>query len=304
MKNFSVLLLFLGLMSACVSNNENEMIAEVQEKPSLRVSDFQRCGELHNEILERINRDFVNPTDSTISEVSYLDNLCSFSTKIVCEFDGFVTDEGEVMKQFNKYKECMNHRLFSENVIAPIKTRSSSAGLTLEDIKNMYRCETIDVENIPCISEVAEVLHKEGLMSRDAFLLYKDIIDEINDAYLGLTSDAVFEDDIDDFVQRYDALQYDTASVEGKNLGAVLAVTKFSLQWWRENPDANTPPTKIIQAVVVQDAAGAVVGALGSYVVSGSVTWQSVVWGAASSSLGLLPKVATFINAFNRVMFL
>lgn len=85
--------------------------------------------------------------------------------------------------------------------------------------------------------------------------------------------------------------------------GVVLSVSKSSLEYWKEEQPAQT---KAVQAFVGADIAGAVMGAangaIGSYVVSGSVNWGSVGWGAATGAIigstGVVGKLGKWINKY------
>lgn len=84
--------------------------------------------------------------------------------------------------------------------------------------------------------------------------------------------------------------------------GVVLNVSKSSLDYWEE--EQLMVQSRAVPPFVGADIAGAVIGAcssgIGSYVVSGSVNWKGVAWGAASGavtgSTGIVGKVGKWIS--------
>lgn len=84
--------------------------------------------------------------------------------------------------------------------------------------------------------------------------------------------------------------------------GVVLNVSKSSLDYWTGKQ--SSIQDIVVPAFVGADIAGVIVGAcssgIGSYVMSGSVDWKSVVWGAAScgiiGSTGIIGKVGKWIS--------
>ena len=302
MKKIIVILLSTSILSAC--HNENEANVDRVEKPTLRVSDFQQYGELHNAIMDKVNNDFVVSFDTSISANAYMDSLCEFNTKYVCGLNTCEYDEEYLLRQFRKYKNLLNAEQFSASVITPNLTRSDKKKVTIEELDSIFSSDVIDIESLPSLDEMADVIYEGQLISHDGYLLLKDLITSINDVYLGLSSDAVFEERIEEFVHRYDMLVYDTVSIEGKNLGATLAVTKSSLEWWKNHPEAYDSEVKAVQAVVVNDVSGAIVTVFGSFLTGGKASWKSVVLGAATGSVGAVSKVAKFIYDLGKLLFL
>lgn len=302
MNKIYALLLSACLLYAC--HNENEAIVEEIEKPSLRISDFQQYGELHNAIMDKVNNDFVNPSNTLISVNAYMDSLCEFNTRFVCGLNSSEYEEEDLLRQFRKHKNLLNAEQFSESVIAPKSTRSDKKKVTIEELDSIFSSDVIDIESLPSLDEMADVLYEGQLISHNGYLLLKDIITSINDAYLGLSSDAVFEERIEELVQHYEMLQYDTVSIEGKNLGTTLTITKSSLEWWKNHPEAYESETKAVQTVVVNDASGAVVGVIGSCLTGSRFSWKSILWGAASASVGVISKIGKFFDALGKLLSL
>lgn len=300
MKKNVMLMLLAMLFFACGSENEPKVDASGESY--LQVSDFQEYGELHNAILNNINENLVNPTDEDLTLDKYLDSLSCFNTCFVEETLCGSSNQNELSTNFHRYKNFVRSGIFLEKVIVANTTRSSKS-LSLEELNSFFDQEVIDVEEMPSLNEVLEVLHKEKLLSHDGYSILKDFVSSINNVYLGLISDAVFEQQLDELIRRFDELKYDKTSIEGENIGSSLAISKESLKWWKEHPEAYDTDVKV-PPVVLWDAAGAIVTAGGSILQGNRPTVGGVVIGAASASLGVVKGVFTFLRGLDKLLAL
>lgn len=134
------------------------------------------------------------------------------------------------------------------------------------DLKKFCLKDSLMLEDIPNLNALVNQMYKEDYLSAEAYDLLKDLIHIVSDNYLGLTSDAVFMEKLEETISRFNKTGFDVESIEGANIGVTLAISKSSSEWWASHPEASNSSTKIAPWVAA-DVAGAIVGAAQSILV-------------------------------------
>lgn len=180
-------------------------------------------------------------------------------------------------------------------------TRSSK-----EEIENYFK-EGYEGE-MPSLDSMIDYLYEVGVLQDNAYKVLRDMVDLIVKSLEGQISDANFERAIDGLIIDFDEQEYKKGSSDGEIVGPVLAISKSSLEWWAENPDACLAEDKL-PAVVAADAGGAITGVVIDSIRQGLCIgfgaqngwdWSSTGWaalgGAVDGSLGLSSKVIKAIS--------
>lgn len=153
-----------------------------------------------------------------------------------------------------------------------------------------------------------DYLYEVGVLQDNAYKILKDMVDLIVKSLEGQISDANFERAIDGLIIDFDKQEYKEGNSDGEIVGPVLAISRSSLEWWAENPEACLAEDKL-PAVVAADAGGAITGVVIDSIRQGLCIgfgaqngwdWSSTGWaalgGAVDGSLGLSSKVIKAIS--------
>ena len=294
-KKLFLLILPLGIVLAC--NNENE--ANYTDKNSLSVSDFREYGELHNALMDNINDNFeVPPVTASASADAFVESICESNANYISSQLKQNGNNSDIIVDIYKYKNLLNIDNIAQHSTSSRSSRSTDSKLTPHYLDSIFSQEVIDVESLPNLNDIADVLYEEKLISKTGYSLLTELVSAVHDNSLGLCSDAVFEKNVYFIMDKYNKTQYDTLSVEGKNIGTALAITKSSMEWWREHPEAYTSgtDTKAWPAAVAADVAGALYGVVANLVCGNKVTLSGVAISAAGASLGATAKIVSFFK--------
>lgn len=227
---------------------------------SLKVSDFTYIGELHNLILDNSESNFMS--DSTLvnslqTKEDAIDYIIQFNkgyienTSLLSE-----AEKNKTSSILPYYKNLLKVDLVI-NSMAKIQDSTRSGGESDDDI-DYYKDELTesDIEN--CAQYLNEA-YSDGLFPDGAYVILNELLNLIHLNYLGLISDAYFEESIDNLILQAEEIEYEEEEVMVESVGPVLSIAKYSMDWWENNPQAMISTGKIAPWVAL-DTLGAVEG--------------------------------------------
>ncbi|MDR2622543.1 MAG: hypothetical protein LBC48_08205 [Dysgonamonadaceae bacterium] len=285
--NFVSVLLVGVLMFSC-SKSEDELQVPVSNE-KLNFADFEEAGVIHNQFLTNFKDNFqVDATivsrDAAVEYVNQFNQLFADKMSIPDNEKQLFKNLLEENKRFVDYQAFYKEMFVSSNNLR--SSGDDSQGLLLDDLDEAFSKDLIDEFEY-------EKLKLIGLKTKENFEgTFSD--DELETLIIGVKEEWISK-------------EYQEDSKYGRTLAYTLAISLASLEWWEENPDAASSglrSTTALPLFVGADIAGAIYGGVsggvGSYIVSGSVNWGSVGWGAGVGavlgSTGAVGKLGGWIS--------
>jgi len=287
MKNLKrILLTFVLLLSTILTINCSNEESNLSEK-TLKVKDFQKIGEIHNLFLTNVKNEF-KPLENIKTLDEKINYVNDFNRKFVNSLNISVDEKQILSEGLENNKNLM----FEDNLIKkafgnkPSKSSSNSSDINLIDMVS-------DLKNNNQINETSyEILY--------------NISKDIKDNYDGNLSDSTLKVNVENYVNSFNEAGYDINSGEGEMVGVILAISISSIEWWEQNPEAllnlskrsrsNMHNKALIAPWIAADVGGAIygaaAGAIGSYVISGEVSWKAAGWGALAAGVGASTGIA------------
>lgn len=269
---------------------------------SLKVSDFQSFGELHNMILANANENF-NITDSLIQdENAKIDSLLKFNFDAIDNI--CLEDKEDIKNQLKRFKNVVLcdkfETFFGNNSPTREEEELFEENIIFEKLAND---SVITLDELPSLRTLINSLHDKGHIDDISNEIYLTLLDLVEKSCAGLITDEELENSVDLLIYRYDNSNLTKDTPLYVSTGVALAVSKSSLEWWEENPTAITAESKIPQ-MVAMDIGGAIFGAVTNAatqaVLNKRWSWTtfgiSVACGAVSGSLGMAGKIWKWLN--------
>ena len=269
----------------------------------MMVSDYAYLGELHNGFMSNMLNNY-SVSESVTNKYELFDDITVFNVQFAKDQ---ITDiSSDHLGFFSKYKSFLDKSSFSRYCVLRA-TRSSDD----EGIESLINNGIVD-DNIPSVSSMLDYLYDSGVLEESSFNTLNTLVDLMVYSIEGQISDANFERRIDGLIEDFNAFGYSSDDYDGLIVASVLAISKSSLEWWKENPEASTAEDKMPQ-VVAADLAGAVTGAVIDAIVQGgtmiagaqdSWNWAETGWaalgGAVDGSLGISSKLAKVLGLIKK----
>jgi hypothetical protein len=158
------------------------------------------------------------------------------------------------------------------------------------------------------VFESLGLLRESGVIGGFSYDLLMKLSNDTMRNFEGSLSNGKLKSNIFGYIQEFDRHGYPSNSGEGGMVGAILAISIASLEWWDQHPEITEPvgsENKAFMAPwVAADVAGAVVGGVSGAVIersfTGEVNWQSVgagaLVGAATTSTGIVGRFGHWIR--------
>lgn len=282
------------VLLSCSKQNDH---AKIEGTVSLKVNDFIVFGEMHNSFMSNVLEKYQGRGELTSKE-EVIHDITDFNLKYAQQnYDQYPSSGLAYLKECEMF---LDNNYFKSYCTKQC-TRSSK-----EEIENYFK-EGYEGE-MPSLDSMIDYLYEVGVLQDNAYKVLKDMVDLIVKSLEGQISDANFERAIDGLIIDFDEQEYKEGSSDGEIVGPVLAISKSSLEWWAENPDACLAEDKL-PAVVAADAGGAITGVVIDSIRQGLCIgfgaqngwdWSSTGWaalgGAVDGSLGLSSKVIKAIS--------
>lgn len=227
--------------------------------PTLKVSDLEFVGKMHNDFMTNIKDNFnLESHNIQLSKKECIDSILAFNLKYL-EAQPFEKEIKQMAKQdFIKFKNLVDNENF-EKSISKIESRNSNT--SKQTIEEIAQDSIIYLDDLPTLKSLINQAYFQGIFDKDSYNIYSEIISLIEESNAGLISDKTLENKIEDIENKFDKLEYNKESPVGVNTASVISVSKASLKWWNENPDAFLAEDKLPH-VVAADIAGALVGGI------------------------------------------
>lgn len=261
--------------------------SESEIRQSLRVTDFTKSGEVHNEFLTNVLVNFELPRDRDMTLDKKTDYVYEFNRAYAHGCERIINPSiFELSMKEHKHLVQMDELVFI----------SFSLSIDYARLEN----EELNV------FESLDFLRSNDLVSDFWYFTLYGLCDDVRANYMHELSDEELEYRIRNYVAAYEDHQYSTQSGEGEALGEILAITIASIEWWKTNPDAyngfleGQRIAPWAAADIVGACWGGCTGAIGSYVTGGEVNWGAVgigaLSGAIAGSTGAIGKIAKWLS--------
>ncbi|MBO7579753.1 MAG: hypothetical protein J6T43_12295 [Prevotella sp.] len=290
--------LFLLAMASCSQSEISSSDRSIND--IVQVSDYKYLGDLHNAFMSnaKSNFSYIDDSYSTLSvdekeELVFRFNY-DFALTLKEQMPNMTTDE--LYRSLSYYKEFSNYKKI-KSLLAVEIAETKAGELTNCDISSILSDSIIGLEALPNIKVLTDLAYNQTVITPDAYICLEKVITLLDKSNKGLISDAQYGTELNIIIDDINKAKYKVGDPTIETTGPILAIIQSSYEWWEENPDAAEASNKIPQ-VVALDAAGAVIGAVGSLMLQeGNVPdWgkagKSALWGAASASCGAVGKLA------------
>lgn len=262
--------LFLGLVAISFVGCKKDVIT----KEDSQIAKFERYGNLHNSYMTNTYSNFNTSKYYNYSPDEKLNQLYQFNIAYTNTLSELNITEKEL---FNKALS-ENKSLF---ILSNAKQNLSEFHLKSGDLDN----------NINSLIDYSE---DKNLMSSKTIEFLKEMTKIAQNSLFNNMKDSDLDKAINQLINDFNKGKFkNTTKEEQELIGIILSISKSSSDWWKENPDARADGEYEPNAVapwVGADIGGAiygsVMGAAGSYVNTGSVSWGAVGWGAVSGAVG------------------
>lgn len=282
------------VLLSCSKQNDP---AKIEKTSSLKVNDFIVFGEIHNSFMSNVLEKYQGRGELTSKE-EVIHDITDFNLKYAQQnYDQYPSSGLAYLKEYEMFLDNNYFRRYCTKQC----TRSSK-----EEIESYFK-EGYEGE-MPSLDSMIDYLYEVGVLQDNAYKILKDMVDLIVKSLEGQISDANFERAIDGLIIDFDKQEYKEGNSDGEIVGPVLAISRSSLEWWAENPEACLAEDKL-PAVVAADAGGAITGVVIDSIRQGLCIgfgaqngwdWSSTGWtalgGAVDGSLGLSSKVIKAIS--------
>ena len=260
LKTFLLLGTTITLIASCSSNIMDN--TNTEDMSSAKISDYNYLGDIHNLFMSNIQEHLT--TDQKIESVDEgIDYILDFNTRLVAkiDIDKYGIDKRDFIKGLSYYKNLVNAVHFENALVEQNDTRanlSNKSVLTLNDFETLANDSVLDVSDLPNVKSLVNFVKDNDLITTETYNYLQELLSLIDKSVAGLISDEKFEQELDQMIAKIDNAKYQKECPTINTVGPVFALSKSSLQWWEENPQA-IPVEGKIPHVVAMDAAGAIV---------------------------------------------
>ncbi len=258
-------------------------------KDTLVVSDFNTIGEIHNLFLTNVEDNFI-VNNNISNEEEKIDFINQFNMDFANSLNIYRSNKLALKTGLNENKSFINqttliNRAFGDNSQSRIYD-------IIDSIQNKN------------IFELIEYIYNENIIGQDSRQILLSLANDLKSHYLGNLSDSDLKLNVESLINQFNSIGFEEGS-EGEMVGTILAISKYSLQWWEErNENQISANLAAVPAWVGSDIVGgiisAAVAATGQAIVNGEIDWGTVAWsaagGAISSSTGAVSKILSWIK--------
>lgn len=273
--------ILIGNMFSCKKQDNN--------KDTLVVSDFNTIGEIHNLFLTNVEDNFI-VNNNISNEEEKIDFINQFNMDFANSLNIYRSNKLALKTGLNENKSFINqttliNRAFGDNSQSRIYD-------IIDSIQNKN------------IFELIEYIYNENIIGQDSRQILLSLANDLKSHYLGNLSDSDLKLNVESLINQFNSIGFEEGS-EGEMVGTILAISKYSLQWWEErNENQISANLAAVPAWVGSDIVGgiisAAVAATGQAIVNGEIDWGTVAWsaagGAISSSTGAVSKILSWIK--------
>lgn len=158
------------------------------------------------------------------------------------------------------------------------------------------------------VFESLALLRESGAINSFSHDLLMKLSHDTMRNYEGSLSNVKLKSNILSYIREFDRHGYPSGSGEGGMVGAILAISIASLEWWEQYPEIYEPGGENSKVMMVPwvaaDIAGGIVGGVGGALIekgfAGEVNWGSVgagaVVGAVTTSTGIVSRFGAWIH--------
>lgn len=268
-----------------------------------KVADYAYIGEMHNLLMDNAKDNFSCDSESisSMTQIEKIDYVLDFNTKYAYT----------IMQSNLAAEDVSAGMAYYRRSVLPLyrhidrKTRANSTKLTEEQIQEIFNDTILHIDDVETLYQLIDYAKEHKMLTTEAYdCLYK-LMTLTDESHFGLISDDELEIEVDRIIENIDDAKYTVGNSTLNVVGPVLSVADSSLEWWRENPDAQFDNTKLAP-LVAADISGAIVGAVGNLFLqalttkTNRVNWKSLGYSAlysgACASTGAVGKLASFIS--------
>jgi hypothetical protein len=271
---FAILLLVVSgiTMLACSINDGANL-----ETNQLEVADFNRLGEVHNLFLTNVKENF-SVIESITDEQERIESIYRFNKDFVSSLDISSTEKSIMIDNLEKTKSFVKEDVLLSQSFGDTTYRET--GKNKKSDENLF--------------EIIDNLKISGIINENSHQILNSLTNDLKDNYEGFLTDEQLKTNVQSYINDFNEIGY-TKNSEGEMVGAVLAISISSIEWWEENPDAlgnlltknKAPSNALVAPWIATDLVGAALGAASStaiqYGVTGEVNGEIVAWSAVST---------------------
>ena len=212
-------LFFLALLISVISCTEEQ--TEILPEESLKVEDFLEHGELHNAFLSNVQENFI-ATGNFDQLNQKIDYITDFQNDYVETLS--LNDEGKdlLIENLERYEEFVDESFLVEFAFGEASFNRSSV---------------FDEGNSSNIFTMIDDLSANDVINSDTESILERLSIALKGNYSEATSDQELKATIEDLASEFNELNYENNS-EGEMVGAVLAISLASIEWWSLNGTA------------------------------------------------------------------
>lgn len=293
-----LIIYFLALLCSC---SKNDYSPEFLETKKAQVEDFSKFGEMHNNMLQNMKDNYVYNDDlMTSSRDEKISYFLSLNMNYVDFMDIDIQSKKELKSQMSFFRNLLDATTFS-----PFQKSMSSRSCseTPCSLNESFKNDSIlTVENINNLVENLAYAHENKLIPEQAFITISEIIELLEKGNDGLIPDAVLEEKIDEIISNVNDMNLDESDSSLLYIAPILIIAQYSLDWWKENPDAMSSDEGKIAPFVYSDAAGAIEGIVAYALTTNNTNLVDAGWsalaGGALGSIGLGGRVVKYFRKF------
>jgi hypothetical protein len=289
---FAILLLVVSgiTMLACSINDGANL-----ETNQLEVADFNRLGEVHNLFLTNVKENF-SVIESITDEQERIESIYRFNKDFVSSLDISSTEKSIMIDNLEKTKSFVKEDVLLSQSFGDTTYRET--GKNKKSDENLF--------------EIIDNLKISGIINENSHQILNSLTNDLKDNYEGFLTDEQLKTNVQSYINDFNEIGY-TKNSEGEMVGAVLAISISSIEWWEENPDAlgnlltknKAPSNALVAPWIATDLVGAALGAASStaiqYGVTGEVNGEIVAWSAVATgvaaSTGAIGKIAQWFTS-------
>lgn len=272
-------LFFLALLISVFSCTEDQ--TEILPEDSLKVEDFLEYGELHNAFLSNVQDNFrtIGNFDQLNQKIDY---ITDFQNDFVETLNLNDEEKDLLIENLERYEEFVDESFLVEFAFGEASFNRSSV---------------FDEGNSSNIFTMIDDLSANDVINSDTESILDRLSIALKDNYSEATSDQELKTTIEDLVAEFNELNYET-DTEGEMVGAVLAISLASIEWWSLNGAASEADLGSYKSTVdgvevapwlAADMLGAAVGATiaisGQALFADEINWKVVAYGTAASAV-------------------
>lgn len=271
-----------------ISCSKNEKLGN--EAVHLKVSNFNKIGEIHNSFLTNVKDNF-KTINSITNNREKIGAIYEFNKKFVSSLNISNTEKNILVANLEKNKSFVK-----EDILIAKSFGNSFSKKTYENEENLF--------------EKIDNLKKDEIINDNSYQILNSLSNDLKANYNGILSDSHLKTNVQLLINEFNSIGYSKDS-EGEMVGVVLAISIASIEWWEQNPDAlgtlaskNSTSNKALivpwlAADLVGGAVSSVVAIGGQAAINGEINWGTVGWsalgGAVSGSTGAVGKIAKWL---------